>query len=67
MENGEIPKVLGDIVESVAGAIYLDSGLSLDIVWGVYYPIMKDQIGKEENYPHKMYLLIGQKECSIIC
>lgn len=45
-EDIEIPKALGDIFESVAGAIYLDSGLSLDIVWAVYYRIMKPYIGK---------------------
>ena len=48
-EETEIPKALGDIVESVAGAIYLDSGLSLDAVWGVYYPIMKPKIGKYQS------------------
>lgn len=42
----EIPKALGDIFESVAGAIYLDSGMSLDVVWKVYYRIMKPQIDK---------------------
>jgi len=49
-ENGEedieIPKALGDIFESVAGAIYLDSGMSLDAVWKVYYRMMKPHIGK---------------------
>ena len=45
-EDIEIPKALGDIFESVAGAIYLDSGLSLDEVWRVYYRIMKPYIGK---------------------
>ena len=48
-ENGEedieIPKALGDIFESVAGAIYLDSGMSLDAVWKVYYRMMKPHIG----------------------
>ncbi|UYV74239.1 DICER1 [Cordylochernes scorpioides] len=34
----ETPKVLGDLFESVAGAIFLDSGMSLDTVWRVYYP-----------------------------
>lgn len=34
-EDIEVPKVLGDIYESVAGAIYLDSGMNLDAVWGV--------------------------------
>ena len=45
-EDMEIPKALGDIFESVAGAIYLDSGMSLDAVWAVYYRMMKPHIGK---------------------
>ena len=44
-EDIETPKVLGDIFESVAGAIFLDSGMSLDAVWKVFYPLMKDEIG----------------------
>ena len=44
-EDIEIPKALGDIFESVAGAIYLDSGMSLDTVWKVYYRMMKRHIG----------------------
>lgn len=47
-EEVEIPKVLGDIFESVAGAIYLDSGLSLDTLWKVYYPLMKSQLSKSD-------------------
>ncbi|XP_022096692.1 endoribonuclease Dicer-like [Acanthaster planci] len=43
-EDIEVPKALGDIFESVAGAVYLDSGMSLDTVWRVYYPLMKPQI-----------------------
>jgi endoribonuclease Dicer len=39
-----VPKALGDVFESVAGAIFLDSGCSLDAVWGSYYPIMKAAI-----------------------
>jgi len=46
-EDIEIPKALGDIFESVAGAIYLDSGMSLDTVWKVYYRMMKPHIGKD--------------------
>lgn len=42
----EVPKALGDIFESLAGAIYLDSKMSLDTVWRVYYRIMKPQIGE---------------------
>lgn len=29
------PKVLGDIVESIAGAIFLDSGYDTSVVWKV--------------------------------
>ena len=42
----EVPKALGDIFESVAGAVYLDSGMSLDTVWRVFYKVMKPQIGE---------------------
>ncbi|KAF2366634.1 Ribonuclease III domain [Trinorchestia longiramus] len=44
VEDIEVPKALGDVFESVAGAIFLDSGCSLDAVWGAYYPIMKGAI-----------------------
>ena len=30
--NIDVPKVFGDIFESVAGAIFVDSGMSLDAV-----------------------------------
>ncbi|UYV82849.1 DICER1 [Cordylochernes scorpioides] len=43
-EEIEVPKALGDVFESVAGAIYLDSGMSLDTVWRVYFTIMKPEI-----------------------
>ncbi|GBN04632.1 Endoribonuclease Dicer [Araneus ventricosus] len=38
LDDIDVPKALGDVFESVAGAIYLDSGMSLDVVWKVYYP-----------------------------
>ncbi|XP_044014882.1 endoribonuclease Dicer [Aphidius gifuensis] len=43
-EDVEVPKALGDVFESLAGAIFLDSGMSLDSVWKVYYKIMKTEI-----------------------
>ncbi|XP_049872216.1 endoribonuclease Dicer [Pectinophora gossypiella] len=43
-EYVEVPKVLSDIFESLAGAIYLDSGGSLEAVWAVYYRIMCKEI-----------------------
>ncbi len=50
-EDIEVPKALGDVFESVAGAIYLDSGMSLDAVWSVYFRIMKNEIGMNMNIP----------------
>ncbi|GIY26931.1 endoribonuclease Dicer [Caerostris extrusa] len=40
LEEVDVPKALGDVFESVAGAIYLDSGMSLDAVWKIYYPMI---------------------------
>ena len=44
-EGIKAPKVLGDIFESVAGAVFLDSGMDLTTVWGVYYRMMQPYIG----------------------
>lgn len=43
-EDVEVPKALGDMFESVAGAVFLDSDLSLDTVWQVYYRMMQPEI-----------------------
>ncbi|VVC42037.1 PAZ domain,Helicase, C-terminal,Ribonuclease III domain,P-loop containing nucleoside triphosphate [Cinara cedri] len=43
-EDIEVPKALGDVFESVAGAIYLDSNMSLDTVWKVYHKIMENEM-----------------------
>jgi len=42
----EVPKVLGDIFEALAGAIFIDSERSLDTVWKVFYRLMQNEIGK---------------------
>lgn len=49
VEEIEVPKALGDIFESVAGAIFLDNGLSLDGVWKVYYKLLKPEIGRSST------------------
>ena len=46
LEEMEVPKCVGDIFESVAGAIFLDSNKSFDTVWRVYYGLMKPHIEK---------------------
>lgn len=43
--NVDVPKVLGDIFESVAGAIFVDSGMSLDAVWRSYLPFLSSDMG----------------------
>ena len=52
-EDIEVPKALGDIFESVAGSIYLDSGLSLDAVWQVYYRMMREEIDQFSSHVPK--------------
>ncbi|CAG9855440.1 unnamed protein product [Phyllotreta striolata] len=49
VEDVEVPKALGDVFESVAGAVFLDSGMSLDAVWKVYYRMMKIEIEQFSN------------------
>lgn len=41
------PKVLGDILESLAGAIFVDSGMSLEKVWEVFRPLFDKKISKQ--------------------
>ena len=43
------PKVLGDLLESIAGAIFVDSKLSLCAVWRVFQPLFQEKIG---TYTH---------------
>lgn len=40
-----IPKVLGDIIESITGAILVDSK-DLETVWNVVGPILNPTVGK---------------------
>ncbi len=63
----EPPKVLGDLLESLVGAIYLDSGKSLDCVWTVIYPMMTDFIETYKKSPpinplRELYELSAEKK-----
>lgn len=40
-------QVLGDIVESIAGAVLIDTKLDLDIVWGVFQPLLSPIVTPE--------------------
>ena len=45
-EELDPPKALGDVVEALAGAVFLDSGMSLSTVWKVFQPLFDPLIGK---------------------
>lgn len=45
VEEVDPPKVLGDLLESLAGAIFLDSGMNLETVWRVFRPLFQSKIG----------------------
>jgi len=47
-EDVDVPKVLGDVFESLAGAVFLDCGMKLDVIWKVFYRLMKNEIGEFE-------------------
>lgn len=36
LELVEVPKLLGDVFEALIGAIFIDSGHDLELVWGIY-------------------------------
>ena len=71
-EGIEAPKVLGDIFESVAGAIFLDSGMDLTKTWGVYYRMMKPYIGKlaiatrEDPPPHLLRRVLSLESSEVV-
>ncbi|KAM7472370.1 hypothetical protein LguiA_010553 [Lonicera macranthoides] len=55
------PKVLGDIVESIAGAIFLDSGRDTAVVWKVFQPLLEPIVTPETLPMHPVREL--QERC----
>ncbi|KAJ3087430.1 hypothetical protein HK102_011135 [Quaeritorhiza haematococci] len=45
----EGPKVLGDLFEACAGAVYVDSGCDLETMWKVFRPLMDDFLEEHVN------------------
>lgn len=43
-ESADVPLVIGEIFESIIGAVYLDSSLNLATTWSVIYGLMKNEI-----------------------
>jgi dsRNA-specific ribonuclease len=51
-------KVLGDILEAIIGAVYIDSGMSLPVAWSVYTKLFSEAeinevIRKKPTHPVK--------------
>ncbi len=46
-DEADPPKVLGDVLESIAGAVFLDSGMDLEAVWGVFRHLFEMKIRKQ--------------------
>ncbi|KAL5989061.1 Dicer-like protein 1 [Asimina triloba] len=55
------PKVLGDIVESIAGSIFLDSGRDTSVVWQVFRPLLHPMVTPETLPMHPVREL--QERC----
>ncbi|KAL0915782.1 hypothetical protein M5K25_013238 [Dendrobium thyrsiflorum] len=45
------PKVLGDIVESIAGTTFLDNDLDTSVVWKVFHPLLQPKVSTPETLP----------------
>lgn len=43
-EHVDVPKVLGDVFESLAGAVFLDTGMNLQKTWKVFHALMWNEI-----------------------
>ena len=43
-EAVDVPKVIGDLFESIIGAIFLDCGMNLETTWNVIYSLLQQEI-----------------------
>ena len=54
-EHIEVPKALGDLVESLIGAIFLDSNCNLKTVWHFIEKLFGEQLEKIMSVKHKNF------------
>ncbi|KAL5974515.1 hypothetical protein ACLOJK_031180 [Asimina triloba] len=54
----ETPKILADIVESLLGAVFVDTGYSLDKVWEVFKGLLEPLITPETLGKHPVTELV---------
>ena len=57
VEEVDPPKVLGDLLESLAGAIFLDSGMNLETVWRVFQPLFQSKIGMPPSLTYDYHVM----------
>ncbi|CAF1327083.1 unnamed protein product [Didymodactylos carnosus] len=50
--DSRAPKALADVFEAIVGAIFFDSGNSLQIVWNVFEPFFRNYIERSMNSPN---------------
>lgn len=59
----DVPKVIGDLFESIIGAVFLDSGLSLSTTWKVIYGLLKDEIQEfSQRVPNQIVRMLFEYE-----
>nr|AIY24625.1 dicer 2 [Graminella nigrifrons] len=63
-ESIEVPKALGDVFEALIGAVYLDSGKNLDVVWKIIFNLMKSEIETfHSNVPKNHVRMLYESNC----
>lgn len=61
-ESIDVPKVLGDLFESLIGAIYLDCNRDLNFIWKICYSLMENEISKLQKCVIVFILKCGKKK-----
>ncbi|VVC34156.1 PAZ domain,Helicase, C-terminal,Ribonuclease III domain,DEAD/DEAH box helicase domain,P-loop containing [Cinara cedri] len=60
-ESIDVPKVLGDLFESLIAAIYLDCGRDLNFVWSICYKFLEHEIKEfSTNVPKNPICVLNQ-------
>ena len=54
MKDMDPPKVFSEILKSLAGAIFVDSGMNLESVWEILQPLFDKRISEW----HKNYVIL---------
>ncbi|CAM6106501.1 unnamed protein product [Calypogeia fissa] len=57
-ESDKSPKVLGDLLESLAGAVLVDTAFDTDKVWSVFEPLLQPIVTPEKLHLHPVKELV---------